>query len=137
MSSESSSFSAGGGVAAAVPRTSGNSTPSLAGAPCPPQLSLEAIASFPLELPPLDDSRMAPAVASSAAALRARFTTASSTVKELMLSMHKFWEKWNLLPILPSGTRAACGQSRAPAAALPRRDTDLPCPSPHSSCRSK
>ena len=117
MSSKSSSLSAGGGVAAAVPRTSGNSTPSPAGAPCPPQLSLEAIASFPPQLPPLDNSRMAPAVASSAAALRARFTTASSDAQALMLSMREVWEKWNLLPILPSGTRAACG---LPGTQLPR-----------------
>ena len=117
MSSKSSSLSAGGGVAAAVPRTSGNSTPSPAGAPCPPQLSLEAISSFPPQLPPLDDSRMAPAVASSAAALRARFTTASSDAQALMLSMREVWEKWNLLPILPSGTRAACG---LPGTQLPR-----------------
>ena len=137
MSSESSSFSAGGGVAAAVSRTSGNSTPSPAGAPCPPQLSLEAIASFPPQLPPLDDSRMAPTVASSAAALRARFTTASSDAQALMLSMREVWEKWNLLPILPSGTRAALQlllvASPGPscrAAALPRRDADPPCPSP-------
>ena len=122
MSSESSSFSAGGGVAAAVLRTSGNSTPSPAGVPCPPQLSLEAIASFPPELPPLDDSRMAPAVAAAAAALRARFTTASSNAQALMLAMREFWEMWNLLPILPSGTRAAL---LCAAAALPRRVTEL------------
>ena len=117
MSSESSSFSAGGGAAAAVPRTSGNSAPSPAGAPCPPQLSLEAIASFPPELPPLDDSRMAPSVSSSAAALRARFTTASSDAQALMLSMREAWATWNLFPILPSGTRAVCG---LPGPQLPR-----------------
>jgi hypothetical protein len=116
MSSESSSFPASGGAAALDPRTSGNNTHSPAGAPCPPQLSVEAIASFPPQLPPLDDSRMAPAVASSAAALRARFTTASYDAQALMLSMREAWAKWNLLPILPSGTRVICGPPQLRAA---------------------
>jgi hypothetical protein len=77
MSFESSSFSAGGGVAAAVTRTSGNSTPSPAGCVLPP------------ELPPLDDIRIAPAVAASAAALRARFT---SVIDETKQWLHAFAE---------------------------------------------
>ena len=102
MSSKSSSLSAGGGVAAAVPRTSGNSTPSPAGAPGPPQLSLEASASFPPQLPPLDDSRMTPALASTAADLRARFTTASSDAQALMRMMRDIRMEWDLLPLMPS-----------------------------------
>ena len=83
--------------------------PAPAPAPSPPHVSADATASFPPQLPPLDDSRMAPAVSSSAAALRARFTTASSDAQALMLSMREAWATWNLFPILPSGTRAACG----------------------------
>jgi hypothetical protein len=118
MSSDSSALSLAetdSNAVVVVPPTSGNSSPSPADVHCPPQLSMEAIASILLELPPLDDSCTSPAVAASAAALRARFTTASSDAQALMLSMREIWNKWNLLPVLP--------------VMLPRRDTKSPCPS--------
>jgi hypothetical protein len=115
MSSESSSFPAG------VEQTSGSCTQSLVGAPCPSQLSMEAIASFPSELPPLDDSCLHPAAASSAAALRARFVSASSDAQALMLSMREVWAEWQFLPTSPAGTRDVCG-----SILLRLRSTDPP-----------
>ncbi len=102
-SMSSSSTHADGGAATTIPRISTNSIESPALAPCPLQLSEEAIASFAPELPPLDESRMSPAEAASAAALREKFASASSKAQVLMVSMREVWMCWNLLPIAPAG----------------------------------
>ena len=68
---------------------------------------------FTPKLPPLDESRMSPAVAATAAALREKFASASSNAKVLMVSMREVWMCWNLLPIMPAGicVTLVCGFS--------------------------
>jgi hypothetical protein len=74
-------------------------------APCPPQLSEETIASIPLELPPLDQSRMSPAVVSAAELLRVEYAITSSQTRSSLLSMRKTWMRWHQLPVAPPGNR--------------------------------
>jgi hypothetical protein len=76
--------------------------PAPAPTPSPPHVSADATAFFLPQLPPLDDSRMTPALASTAAALRARFTTASSDAQALMRTMCDIRMEWDLLPLMPS-----------------------------------
>lgn len=78
--------------------------PAPAPAPSPPPVSADATASSgsPPQLPPLDDSRMTPALATTAAALHARFTTASSNAQALMRTMRDIRMEWDLLPLMPS-----------------------------------
>ena len=71
-------------------------------APSPPNVPADAAASPPPQLPPLDDSRMTPALALTAADLRARFTTASSDAQALMRTMRDIRMEWDLLPLMPS-----------------------------------
>ena len=68
----------------------------------PPQLSEEAITSFAPVLPPLDESRMTPALAQSAAELCKRLTTASCEVQILMRTIREIWTEWSRLPVMPS-----------------------------------
>ena len=76
--------------------------PDPAPAPSPPHVSADATAFFLPQLPPLDDSRMTPALALTAADLRARFTTASSDAQALMRMMRDIRMEWDLLPLMPS-----------------------------------
>ena len=80
--------------------------PAPASAPGPPHFSPGDTASVIHELPPLDESRMTPALASTAAALREKFTSASSDAQALMRTMHEIRMEWNLLPVVPAGIRA-------------------------------
>jgi hypothetical protein len=81
--------------------TSSTATEPPAPAPCPPQLTEEAIASIPLELPPLDESRMSPAVVSAAEILRMEYAISSSQAKSSLLSLRKAWLRWHQLPMAP------------------------------------
>ncbi len=74
-------------------------------APCPPQLSEEAIASIPLEFPPLDQSRMSPAVVSAAELLSMEYAITSSQARSCLLSMRNAWMRWHQLPVEPPGNR--------------------------------
>jgi hypothetical protein len=74
-----------------------------AGTSCPFQLSEEAIASFAPELPPLDESRMSPALAARAAQLRMRFVSATADIQNLTHAMRKVWMHWHRLPVIPLG----------------------------------
>jgi len=100
--SSSSSHSVSG-AATAIPSISTSIIESPALAPCPLQLSEEAFAAFAHELPPLDESRMTPALASTAAALREKFTSASSDAQALLRTMHEIRMEWNHLPVVPAG----------------------------------
>jgi hypothetical protein len=100
--------------------------PAPASAPGPPHFSPGDTASFPYELPPLDESRMTPALASTAAALREKFASASSNAQALMRTMHEIRMEWNLLPVAPAGIRAVRGLPTA--ALLSQRNTDPPPP---------
>ena len=105
MSSEASLFahtrSHGSLVIEAHASSTGTEPP--APAPCPPQLTEEAIASIPLELPPLDESRMSPAVVSAAEILRMEYAIASSKAQSSLLSLRKAWLRWHQLglPMAP------------------------------------
>jgi hypothetical protein len=68
---------------------------------CPPQLSEEAIASIPLELPPLDDSRMSPAVMLAAEQVRKAYAISSSQAQRSLLSLRNSWMRWHQLPLAP------------------------------------
>jgi hypothetical protein len=81
----------------------GGSDQSFAGDACPSQLSPHTIASFALDLPPLDESRMSPAAVSAAASLRFAFAKASSEAQVALHSMREAWEQWHRYPIAPSG----------------------------------
>jgi hypothetical protein len=70
---------------------------------CPFQLSEEAIASFPPELPSLDESRLSLEQAAFSAEFRNRFMSASSDAQSLMRSMRKAWMQWHRFPVIPSG----------------------------------
>ena len=109
MSSEASLFaytrSHGSLVVEAHASSSGAECP--APATCPPQLSEEAIASIPLELPPLDESRMSAAAVSAAASLRLNYAISSSHVQSGILSLRKAWLQWHLLHMMPAGIRCA------------------------------
>ena len=70
---------------------------------CPPQLSEEAIASIPLQLPPLDQSRMSPAVVSAAELLSMEYAITSSQARSSLLSMREAWMRWHQLPVAPPG----------------------------------
>ena len=72
---------------------------------CPPQLSEEAIASIPLEFPPLDQSRMSPAVVSAAELLSMEYAITSSQARSCLLSMRNAWMRWHQLPVEPPGNR--------------------------------
>jgi hypothetical protein len=72
-------------------------------ASCPFQLSENSIASFSLELPPLDESRLSPTLAASSAQVRKRFMSAASDAQSLMHSMREAWMQWHLLPVIPQG----------------------------------
>ena len=72
-------------------------------ASCPFQLSEHSIASFTLELPPLDESRLSPALAAISAQVRIRFMSAASDAQSLMHSMREAWMQWHLLPVIPQG----------------------------------
>ena len=72
---------------------------------CPPQLSEEAIASIPLQLPPLDQSRMSPAVVSAAELLSMEYAITSSQARSSLLAMREAWMRWNQLPVAPPGNR--------------------------------
>ena len=104
MSSEASLFaytrSHGSLVVEAYASSSGAECP--APATCPPQLSEEAIASIPLELPPLDESRMSPAVISAAGILRMEYAIYSSRAQSDLLSLRKAWLRWHELPMAPA-----------------------------------
>jgi hypothetical protein len=80
---------------------SSTGTERTAPAPCPPQLTEEAIASIPLELPPLDESCMSPAVVSAAEILRMEYAISSSQAKSSLLSLRKAWLRWHQLPMAP------------------------------------
>ena len=99
MSSEASLFaytrSHGSLVVEAHASSTGAECP--APATCPPQLSEEAIASIPLELPPLDESRMSPAVISAAKILRMEYAIYSSRAQSDLLSLRKAWLRWHEL----------------------------------------
>jgi len=69
----------------------------------PSQLSEEAIASFTIDLPPIDQSCMSPQLAAGAAQIRTRFMTASSDAQNLMRTMRSDWMQWHLLPVIYSG----------------------------------
>ena len=103
MSSEASLFaytrSHGSLVVEAHASSTGAECP--APATCPPQLSEEAIASIPLELPPLDESRMSPAVISAAKILRMEYAIYSSRAQSDLLSLRKAWLRWHELPMAP------------------------------------
>ena len=103
MSVEASLFahtrSLGDLVVEALINSTGVQSP--AGSPCPPQLSEDAIASFPLELPPLDGSLMSAAAVSAAASLRSNYAIASSQVQSGILSLRKAWLRWHQLPMAP------------------------------------
>jgi hypothetical protein len=105
MSSEASLFahtrSLGGLVVEALIDSTGVQSP--ASSPIPPQLSEDAIASFPLELPPLVGSLMSSAAVSAAASLRSNYAIASSQVQSGILSLRKAWLQWHLLPMFPAG----------------------------------
>ena len=109
MSFEASLFahtrSFGGLVVEALINSTGVQSP--AGSPCPPQLSEDAIASFPLELPPLDDSLIFAAAVSAAASLRLNYAVSSSQVQSGILSLRKAWLQWHLLHMMPAGIRCA------------------------------
>jgi hypothetical protein len=109
MSFEASLFahtrSLGGVVVEALVSSTGVQSP--AGSPCPPQLSEDAIASFPLELPPLDGSLMSAAAVSAAASLRLNYAIASSQVQSGILSLRKAWLQWQQLSIMPAGILCA------------------------------
>jgi hypothetical protein len=109
MSFEASLFahtrSLGGLVVEALIDSTGVQSP--AGSPCPPQSFEDAIASFPLELPPLDGSLMSAAAMSAAASLRLNYAIASSQVQSGILSLRKAWLQWHLLPTIPAGIRCA------------------------------
>jgi hypothetical protein len=92
--------SLGGLVAEALKDSTGVQSP--AGSPCPPQLSEDAIASFPFELPPLDESRMSPAVVSAAEILRMEYAISSSQAKSALLSLRNAWLHWHQLPVAPA-----------------------------------
>jgi hypothetical protein len=81
--------------------TSSTGTEPPAPAPCPPQLSEEAIASIPLELPPLDESRISPAVVSAAETLRMQYAICSSKAQSALLFLRKAWMHWHELPMAP------------------------------------
>ena len=72
-------------------------------ASCPFQLSEHSIASFTLELPPLDESRLSPALAAISDQVRIRFMSAASDAQSLMHSMREAWMQWHLLPVIPQG----------------------------------
>lgn len=72
---------------------------------CPPQLSEEAIASIPLQLPPLDQSRMSPAVVSAAELLSMEYAITSSQARSSLLAMREAWMRWHQLPVAPPGNR--------------------------------
>ncbi len=104
MSSEASLFAhtrSLGGLVVEV-HTSSTGTEPPAPAPCPSQLSEEAIASIPLELPPLDESRMSPAVVSAAEILRMEYAISSSQAKSALLALRKAWLRWHQLPVAPA-----------------------------------
>jgi len=109
MSFEASLFahtrSFGGLVVEALINSTGVQSP--AGSPCPHQLSEDAIASFPLELPTLDDSLMSAAAVSAAASLRLNYAVSSSQVQSGILSLRKAWLQWHLLHMMPAGIRCA------------------------------
>jgi hypothetical protein len=67
---------------------------------CPPQLSEQSIAQFPLNLPLLDEDRLSPELAASAAKLRSQFTIASSNAQTLLRSVRDAWIAWHSLPII-------------------------------------
>jgi hypothetical protein len=104
MSSEASLFahtrSHGSLVIEAHTSSTGTEPPAPA-PPCPPQLSEEAIASIPLELPPFDESRMSPAVVSAAEILRMEYAISSSQAQSSLLSLRKVWLRWHQLPMAP------------------------------------
>jgi hypothetical protein len=66
--------------------------------PYPPELSEEAIACIPLELPPMplgvDESHLSPALISAAESHRIKFADASSTARIVMRSMRQSWMMW-------------------------------------------
>jgi hypothetical protein len=103
MSSEASLFSHTRSHGSLVIETHASSTGAEPPAPasCPPQLSEEAIASIPLELPPLDESRMSPAVVSAAEILRVEYAISSSQAHSALLSLRKAWLRWHQLPMAP------------------------------------
>jgi len=61
----------------------------------PPQLFDVDVASFAPPLPPIDESRMTPALVSTAADLRMRFSSASSDAQALMRTMREIRLEWN------------------------------------------
>ena len=103
MSSEASLFAhtRSHGSLVIEAHTSSTGTEPPAPSPCPPQLSEEAIASIPLELPPLDESRMSPAVVSAAEILRVEYAISSSQAHSALLSLRKAWLRWHQLPMAP------------------------------------
>jgi hypothetical protein len=71
--------------------------------PCPHQLSEDAISSFNLELPYLDESSLNPEFAVSAASLRQQFACASREAQSLMRSMRNAWLQWYIFPVASPG----------------------------------
>ena len=103
MSSEASLFAHTRSHSSLVIEAHPSSTEPPAPALCPPQLSEEAIASFPLEFPPLDESRMSPAFFSAAEIFRMQYAISSSKAQSALLSLRKAWLRWHQLglPMAP------------------------------------
>jgi hypothetical protein len=56
-------------------------------------------------LPPLDQSRMSPAVVSAAELLSMEYAITSSQARSSLLAMREAWMRWHQLPVAPPGNR--------------------------------